>query len=85
MQVKGLQGDLQGLAQDESTKQKSGHHDTNYGEDGREYNVSNRDLMNDVRRRMENDMPIGMCENQNVLNNVSKELARCHIIIHFIR
>ena len=37
LQIKGLQGDLQGLVQDESAKQKSGHHDTNYREDGTEY------------------------------------------------
>merc|ERR1712034_251152 len=43
LQVKGLQGDLQGLGQDESTKQKSDHHDINHGEYGTECR-NNKDI-----------------------------------------
>jgi hypothetical protein len=46
LQIKGLQGDLQGLGQDESTNQKSGHHNINYGEYGKkQMEQNNEDIL----------------------------------------
>ena len=48
MQVKGLQGDLQGLGQSESTKPYSGYQNVKFGEDGTEHK-NNDDIVDKER------------------------------------
>ena len=49
---------------------------------GREYEISKQDRLNDLRTRIENNMPLANRSNEQVIKDLPSDVKRYHFVIH---